>query len=472
MLPRLSRGPLRSRTHRLLAAATVFVTLSAANAAGLGSTAAAADTTFTAVADTYVRSDQPMANFGTATQLQVAAPNTNGSPTLTTYVKFDVSGLTAAPLKVTLNVFARSTGTTPIKVSPVADTSWTETGLTYANHPAAGTPTSSSGGLTSGTWTPIDVTPWVQSNGTVSFAVNTGATAIRYFDSREGAANTPQPDPNPYPPGTSPKLVVIPETVSNGDPVVAVAGDVACSPSDANFNGGAGTATGCHMNTTAGLVQSMNPQEVFALGDEQYNSGSLSDFNASYDKSWGAFKSKTLPVVGNHEYGTSGAGGYFNYFGDSATPLQRGCRSNCNGYYSFDVGAWHIAVINTECTRINGGAGCAAGSPQATWLDGDLQGHQCTMVLGHRPRWSSNSFASADIAPLISVMYNRGVDLYMTGHSHSYERFAPQNPAGARDDAAGIPEIVVGTGGSSSPDSAPSWRTAKCTRATSSACSS
>jgi hypothetical protein len=230
--------------------------------------------------------------------------------------------------------------------------------------------------------------------------------------------------------------------------VIALAGDIACDPEDADYNGGLGTAGHCHMKTTASLNQGMRPKAVLALGDEQYNSGSAADFLASYDKSWGLFKSLTRPVVGNHEYGTTGAGGYFGYFKTAATGGSS-CLSNCGGYYSFDIGSWHIVAINTECSRISGGVGCATGSPQEVWLKNDLAVHRnrCTLVFGHRPRWSSNSFASADIAPLITDMVAAGVDVYAAGHSHSYERFAPMSASGTAK-STGMTEIVVGTGGS------------------------
>ena len=133
------------------------------------------------------------------------------------------------------------------------------------------------------------------------------------------------------------------------------------------------------MRQTSDLVVGMAPQQAWALGDLQYNSGSLSDFNVSYQNSWGKFKNITKPVVGNHEYGTGGAAGYYTYFGDLASPRQPGCTRDCDGYYSFDVavgtGQWHVAVINSECTRIGGGVGCAVGSPQYQWLDADLASH-------------------------------------------------------------------------------------------------
>jgi len=230
--------------------------------------------------------------------------------------------------------------------------------------------------------------------------------------------------------------------------VIALAGDVACAPSDADYNGGAGTSGHCHMNVTANLNQGLQPAAVLALGDEQYNSGSASDFLASYDKSWGRVKNLTRPVVGNHEYGTSGAGGYFGYFTTAATG-GTSCLSQCGGYYSFDIGSWHVVALNTECTRIDGGVGCATGSPQETWLRNDLAQHPagCTLAFGHRPRWSSNSFASADIAPLVDDLVAAGVDVYAAGHSHSYERFNPQDASGAAS-PTGLTQLVIGTGGS------------------------
>ena len=248
-------------------------------------------------------------------------------------------------------------------------------------------------------------------------------------------------------------LAAAPRGSAASDPVIMLAGDIACAPDDPNFNNLNGTSGNCHMKATAQLEQALNPAAVLAIGDEQYDDGSPSEFAASYDKTWGAFKQITDPAVGNHEYGTSGATGYFGYFGAAANGTNGGsppgCTSNCAGYYSFDIGSWHIVAINTECAQINGGAGCALGSPQETWLKADLAAHPnvCTLVFGHRPRWSSNAFASSAIAPLIKDMYKAHVDIYASGHSHSYERFSPQNPSG-KSDPNGIIQLVIGTGGS------------------------
>ena len=418
---------MRMGRRRLLAAALSLPMLTGLVVVAESESAVAATTTttVTASADSYVRSDVPSANYGSATSVQAdASPVTNG------YLKFQVTGLTGRVTNATVRLFSRSTGTTVLRLWSVADTSWTEGGLTYANAPAIGASAGATGALTAGAWVEADVTTTVPGNGVYSFALTTGATAVRLVDSRE-AANPPQ-------------LVL----QTSDDPVLVVGGDVACDPADPDFNGGAGTPGHCHQQATAALIGQIQPAAVLMLGDGQYNSGSLAEYNASYDPSWGQYKAITRPTVGNHDFGTSGAGGYFQYFGDLATPLQPGCTSACNGYYSFDVGTWHIVNLNTECARMTGGAGCATGSAQDTWLEADLAAHpnQCTLVFGHRPRWSSNSFASPDVAPLIDDMYAAGVDLYVTGHAHSYERFAPQNPAGQAD-PNGVRQFVVGTGG-------------------------
>jgi hypothetical protein len=445
-------GRLRTRAGIMIAAGVLLAgALSLAQATTTTSVASAATTVLNPVADSQVQADAPSTNFGTATSLRI-----DGSPVSVAYLKFDVQGLAAAPAKATLKVFVPISTGTAINASRVTDTSWTETGLTWDNRPAPAAPSIPfPPPITANSFVSFDVTSMVGGNGLVSFAVDTTSSTSKSLPSRENptvadrpqlvidstaTTTTPPPTTTTAPPTTTPP--------PPGDPVIAVSGDVACGTTEANYNGGLGTADACHMKQTSDLVLAMAPQQVFALGDLQYNSGSPADFAVSYQNSWGRFKAITHPVVGNHEYGTSGAGGYFGYFGDAATPRQPGCTKNCEGYYSFDIEGWHVAVISSECDRINGGVGCAVGSPQQQWLDADLAAHPtgCTAVLTHRPRWASNSFASADIQPLVDVMAARGVDLLLAGHAHSYERFAPQNAAGAAD-PNGIREIVVGTGG-------------------------
>jgi Calcineurin-like phosphoesterase len=432
-------------------AALLLATASLTLAAPL---AHAATITLSPVADSYVMADQPTANFGTATSLRI-----DGSPVAVAYLKFDVQGLTTAPTKATLKVVSPISSTTPINAKS-ADNAWTETGLTYNNRPAIGqNPVASDTPSTTNDVLTFDVTSLVQGNGLVSIALDTTSSTSKSPPSRENPTveYRPQlvidtvtpPTPTPTPTATATSTATTPA----GATVIAMGGDVACGTTEADYNGGNGTADKCRAKYTANLITSMNPSRVFAMGDLQYNSGSLTDFNVSYQNSWGAFKSKSNPVVGNHEYGTSGAGGYFSYFGDAATPRQPGCTKNCDGFYSFNVpvgtSSWHIAVINGECARIGGGVGCAVGSPQYNWLKADLEANAsttCTAVLTHKPRWSSSSFYTAEIQPLVDLMGANKVDLLLAGHAHSYERFAPQTASGSAS-STGIRQITVGTGG-------------------------
>jgi len=225
------------------------------------------------------------------------------------------------------------------------------------------------------------------------------------------------------------------------DPTVAAAGDIACSPSDPLFNGGLGGPVNCAQQRTSNLLGGASA--VLAVGDNQYNSGGLNDYLASYDKSWDRFKGVTSPVPGNHEYGTSGAGGYFSYFGARA-----GTRGK--GWYSFDVGAWHVLALNSECDRLAGA--CASGGAQEAFVRQELAAHRtaCTLAFWHEPRFSSGSAPVTNaqaMAPIWNDLYNGNADLVIAAHKHFYERLAPLNTSGNVDLARGLQEIIVGTGG-------------------------
>lgn len=241
---------------------------------------------------------------------------------------------------------------------------------------------------------------------------------------------------------------------TSGDPVVLAAGDIACDPTDSAFNGGKGTSTRCQELWTAAELGSAGPTAVLPLGDDQYNCATLAAFQQSYDPSWGQQKAISYPVVGNHEYyttcsgSTAGAGGYFTYFGAAATPLQPTCTANCKGYYSFNLGTWHIVALNSECGKVGG---CSAGSAQETWLKADLAANPaaCTLVYWHRPYFTSGpSLGDTWMHDVWVDLYNAHADVVLNGHDHDYERFAPQDP-NANPVAKGVTEFVVGTGGES-----------------------
>jgi hypothetical protein len=188
---------------------------------------------------------------------------------------------------------------------------------------------------------------------------------------------------------------------------------------------------------------------VLTLGDDQYDCGGYNAFLQSYDPSWGRVKSLTHPVPGNHEYNSSGgtgcdssgqASGYFQYFGTAAGDPTK-------GYYSYDVGTWHIIALNSNCSAIGG---CGAGSPQETWLRADLSAHTntCTLAYWHHPLFTSGSVGDdTEVSTFWQDLYDAGGDVVLNGHAHGYERFAPQTPGGTYDPTRGIREFVVGTGG-------------------------
>ena len=214
---------------------------------------------------------------------------------------------------------------------------------------------------------------------------------------------------------------------------------------------GAGDIAACNSlegaEATAKLIDGI-PGEVFAAGDLAYENGTAEEFKNCYDKTWGRFKNRTHPAPGNHEfYGSKDGSPYFDYWGAQAGKPEK-------GYYSFDMGSWHVIALNTNCAA-PGLGGCDAGSPQDMWLQKDLAEHQksCIVAFGHHALYSSGVFKSHAIHPelrqLWRDLYNAHADLVLNGHEHSYERFAPQDPYGNLDEKRGIREFVVGTGGRS-----------------------
>ncbi len=196
-----------------------------------------------------------------------------------------------------------------------------------------------------------------------------------------------------------------------GDPTIAAAGDIACDPLSSNFNGGAGKNGACAQRAVSDLMYGQGYSAVLALGDNQYYCGGLSDFQQSYDLSWGRLLSITHPVIGNHEYVTSGgtgcdasggASGYFAYYGSRAGTAGQ-------GYYSYDVGSWHLIALNSNCSNVGG---CSPSSPQGKWLAADLAAHPnaCTLAYWHIPLFSSGGRAATNSQSFWTALYNAGAD--------------------------------------------------------------
>ena len=252
---------------------------------------------------------------------------------------------------------------------------------------------------------------------------------------------SPSPTPTVAP---TPSIVPSPTAVPDAGVVVMAAGDIACDPADPNFNAGMGTATACRQRDTASLL--VGADVILPLGDNQYECGGLTAYMASFDLSWGAFKSRMRPAIGNHEHNTTGepktfetdcdatgaAAGYYAYFGSLAP----------TSAYSFDAGAWHLATVDSTCSP----ARCSA---QASWLSDDLASHPsaCSLVFYHHPRWSSGLQGGLIYRDLFwRAAVAGGAEIVLDGHDHDYERFAPMDGNGIASDL-GVREFVVGTGG-------------------------
>jgi hypothetical protein len=221
---------------------------------------------------------------------------------------------------------------------------------------------------------------------------------------------------------------------------------------------GVGDIAGCDNggdDKTATLVDSILKADsvakvtdaVFTLGDNAYQEGTASQFTNCFGATWGSPKwgilKKLHPTPGNHDYLTTDAKPYFAYFGDKAGVAGA-------GYYSYEVGTWHVIVLNSEIVLLGGVFNDAARKAQEDWLVKDLKDKPkpCTIAYWHEPRFSSGWHGSEPrFQPIWQILYDANVDLILNGHDHDYERFLPQTPAGALDTLRGIPELVVGTGG-------------------------
>ena len=180
---------------------------------------------------------------------------------------------------------------------------------------------------------------------------------------------------------------------------------------------------------------------IATLGDTVYDAASAAEFARCFEPAWGPLKSRIRPAIGNHDYGTAGGRDYFTYFGAPAGELGR-------GYYSYDIGAWHLIVLDSNCADVKGG--CAKGSPQYAWLTADLAAHPalCSIAYYHHPRFTSGLHGdTTGMADLWQALYDGGVDIALSGHDHHYERFAAMDGGGAPDPARGIREFIAGTGG-------------------------
>jgi hypothetical protein len=234
---------------------------------------------------------------------------------------------------------------------------------------------------------------------------------------------TPTPTVTAVPPTSTPTLTFTPTPV-----VLIGAGDVA-------------ECAGQNDKITAAMLEQYPDATIFTTGDNSDDLDPEMAYEHCFDPTWGRFKDRIHPAMGNHDYDAKDSPDeYFEYFGKAAGEPGK-------GWYSYDLGGWHIVVLNSECEDVGG---CEDGSAQEKWLKADLSAHpaRCSLAIWHLPRFSA---AYAEGLPFVEDfwedLYKAGVEIVLNSHYHYYERFAPMEPEGTLDEVKGIREFIVGTGG-------------------------
>jgi acid phosphatase type 7 len=239
--------------------------------------------------------------------------------------------------------------------------------------------------------------------------------------------------------GCTPWAAVSEAAVS--DPVLVAAGDIACDPADPHFLEDGGNY--CEQNLTADLVESQNPSTVAAAGDLQYESGTLSAFQASYDPTWGRFKGITRPSVGNHEYMTVNAQGYRDYWAN---------RGGADLAYAYNLGTWRIYVLNSNCAELAKPGVAGSCSSQADWLRRDQAANprKCVLAYWHHALRSTSTEHPTNTAvrPFWKALYDYRADVVVTGHGHISAVWEKLDPYGTRS-TRGIKAFEAGAGGRS-----------------------
>jgi hypothetical protein len=437
-------------------------------------------------ADARVEEANPDTNFGDANRLWVDGGR---DPAVESYLRFAVAGVSGPVRRVTLRLWVPTGRGSGSGLGPAvysAGNDWTESSITWNNRPQrTGGPFDARRAISELDWVEFDVTAAVSGDGTYTFVLVPRSNDGAAFDSREGGNKpelvveggddvpppmpTPEPEPTSTPtPEPTPEPTAIPTPEPTPEPTATATPEpttpettatptpeptVTPTPTPTPPSGGGGPAVllaagdiaSCSSSgdeATAALLDAL-PGTVATLGDTVYQDGTAAQFRDCYDPSWGRHNGRTRPAPGNHDYHTDGADGYFGYFGAAAGDPS-------TGYYSYDLGGWHVVVLNSNCGEVGG---CDADSPQAQWLRADLAAYpaDCTLAYWHHPRFSSGAEHGSHpaMAPLWQALYDADADVILAGHEHNYERFAPQDAAGRRDDARGIRQFVVGTGGRS-----------------------
>jgi hypothetical protein len=396
--------------------------------------------------DAYVYQGATSTNYGADSSL--VNNNTSGS-VKRSWLKFTIDNLPlhARITNATLRLHATNSSGVTANVKGSTNTTWSEDSLTWSNAPSYNS-TAISNGNQSVTAGPIDfdVTSYATESGTYTFVITQASTTETTWSSKEGS--------------TSPELIITFTTIPDygHDTVIAAVGDIACDPSDPNYNNGLGQNGECRQAAVADVVTDINPDRLLLLGDIQYNCGGLSAYEDVFDASWGQFLPITSPISGNHERNatngtdcdaTSKAYGYRHYFQDAYHPPPIG--ANAGLWYSFDLpDNWHVVALDSDCSRSPNP--CLSTGPQLAWLHEDLQEATASgkhvMAFWHHPRFSQGTHFDDDRQGVWwDALYSAGADLILNGHAHNYQEFGPVDPTGAADATNGIRQFIVGTGG-------------------------
>jgi acid phosphatase type 7 len=398
---------------------------------------------FASLTDWYVSAEAPGRSFNDR-RLQTS---NSARHHVRSYLRFRVEGLNGGVTRVTLRVQAATANRGGFLVVAVPPEAWTGRATSWRDALPLGQVVGASGPIEHPGWVAADLDLALAYRGPVLLALVAASTATGRYASGETGT-------------TGPRLEVE-TTVGRGDaagaatgpaggadaPIrVVAAGDIACDPAGpVDPEEGPTIGPACAQAATADLARSLRPDAVLPLGDNVYSNGTLARYRRWYQPTWGRLDAISHPVPGNHEYITSAesvdAAGYFAYFRTRAREVHK-------GWYSFDLGRWHLIALNGQCPPAGN---CGPGSPQERWLRADLAAHardRCVLAYWHEPRFSSGRHGNDKrFAAFWDDLYRAGAELVLNGHDHDYERFAPQTPQGRADPVRGIREFVLGTGG-------------------------
>ena len=376
-------------------------------------------------ADAFVVALRPNANRNDATSLRLRGGNK------VSYLRFDVPSMPPGEevSRATLEVFAAAgSECEAVQVMRAATDEWNEVTIDWGNQPGTIGAAVATNAWRSRGFVRFDVTSAVTGAGRVSLVLRQAprcdTASPDEFASREADTNQPRlmVETGPPAPGAA--------------AILAAAGDIVCDPTSANFVGA--DPAGCQHRATSDLLAGADA--VVPLGDLQYEAGTLDEFSQGYDPSWGLYAAMTYPVPGNHEYGIDGAPGYFDYWASEQRPTGEAA----SGYYSFDLGSWHLIALNSASGC------CEEGSAQDAFLEQDLAAttQRCIAAYWHHPLFNSGTVHGDEsfTGPLWTDLYAAGADIVLNGHEHNYQRYAKQDPFGVPT-PIGIREFIVGTGG-------------------------